>query len=470
VPEQSKNEAKKFERTRILESAPVKTAIWKLSIPTMLAMLLQVIYNMTDTFFIGKLNNPDMVAAIALCMPVVMGIQAFGNIFAVGGASLISRLLGEGRRENANHAAAISFWASSVICVIITVLLYVFKVPMLKICGASENTLYWCIRYADVMLLAGAFMGLQVTLAGLLRSEGATTESMIGMVSGSILNIILDPIFIFWLGMDVAGAALATTIGNTVGFLYYLYFYVKKKGIISISPKYFVFRSYYFTNIFKIGIPASLDNLLMSVGMAVANSVAAGFSDILVAAFGVNFRLLSVGVMIAAGIGHGCQPLMGYSYGCGNHKRLLQTIRYSLLYALALGIFFGITFYTFSGSLIRAFINDADVVRTGAKFMRMMAIALPFVGPQMILRTLFQAIGKPIEALVLSLGRQGVFFIPAILVLSKLGGETGFMSAIPITDIFTTVLAVILLLFIRKKLQAQQKQADNRAMIDADLQ
>jgi putative MATE family efflux protein len=324
------------------------------------------------------------------------------------------------------------------------------------------------------MLLAGAFMGLQVTLAGLLRSEGATTESMIGMVSGSILNIILDPIFIFWLGMDVAGAALATTIGNTVGFLYYLYFYVKKKGIISIAPKYFVFRSYYFTNIFKIGIPASLDNLLMSVGMAVANSVAAGFSDILVAAFGVNFRLLSVGVMIAAGIGHGCQPLMGYSYGCGNHKRLLQTIRYSLLYALALGIFFGITFYTFSGSLIRAFINDADVVRTGAKFMRMMAIALPFVGPQMILRTLFQAIGKPIRGVgvTVALADRGGFFHPRNpRCLSKLGGETGFMSAIPITDIYLrTVLAVILLLFYTQETAGPTKAGNNRAMIDADLQ
>ena len=456
----SKNEAKKLERTKILESVPVKTAIWRLSIPTMLAMLLQVIYNMTDTFFIGKLNNADMVAAIALCMPIVMGIQAFGNVFAIGGASLISRLLGEGQRENANHAAAISFWASSVICVCITILLYIFKEPILLLCGASENTMSWCMRYMDIMLIGGAAMGLQMTLAGLLRSEGATTNSMIGMVSGSVLNIILDPVFILLLGMDVSGAALATTLGNFLGFSYYIVFYLKKKGIISIAPKHLEFKSYYFSNIFKIGIPASLDMILMSAGMAVANSIAAGFSDILVAAFGVNFRLLSVGVMLSAGIGHGCQPLMGYSYGCGNNRRLLQTIKYALLYTLSLGIFFSIMFFTFSGSLIKAFIIDADVVRTGAKFMRIMAIAVPFVGPQMILRTLFQAIGRPIEALVLSLGRQGLFFIPAVLLLSKLGGETGFMFAVPLTDIFTTILAALLLLFIRKQLQAVQPQND----------
>ena len=456
MSEQSKNVSKKLERTQILESAPVKTAILKLSIPTMLAMLLQVIYNMTDTFFIGKLNNPDMVAAIALCMPIVMGIQAFGNIFAIGGASLISRLLGEGQREKANHTAAISFWASSVTCVLITALLYIFKEPILLVCGASENTMSWCIRYMDIMLIGGAAMGLQMTLAGLLRAEGATTESMIGMVSGSVLNIILDPIFILLLGMNVSGAALATTLGNFVGFSYYIIFYFRKRGIISIAPKHFLFKGYYFSNIFKIGVPASLDMILMSIGMSVANAVAAGFSDILLAAFGVNFRLLSVGIMIAAGMGHGCQPLMGYSYGCGNIKRLLKTIKYALLYTLSLGIFFSILFLAFSGSFIRAFINDADVVRTGAKLMRLMAIALPFIGPQMILRTLFQALGKPVEALVLSLGRQGLFFIPALLTLSRLFGEAGFMFAVPITDIFTTVLAFILLLFMRKHLHAGQ--------------
>ena len=460
MSEQSKNEAKKLERTKFLESAPVKTAILKLSIPTMMAMLLQVIYNMTDTFFIGKLNNPDMVAAIALCMPIVMGIQAFGNIFAIGGASLISRLLGEGQREKTNHTAAISFWSSSVMSVFITVLLYIFKEPILIICGASENTLSWCIRYMDIMLIGGAAMGLQMTLAGLLRSEGATTESMIGMISGSVLNIILDPVFILLLGMNVSGAALATTLGNLVGFSYFIIFYIRKKGIISIAPKHFLFKSYYFINIFKIGVPASLDMILMSLGMSVANSIAASFSDILLAAFGVNFRLLSVGIMLAAGMGHGCQPLMGYSYGCGNNTRLLQTIRYALLYTLSLGIFFSITFFAFSHGLIRAFINDADVIRTGAKFMRIMAIALPFIGPQMILRTLFQALGKSIEALVLSLGRQGLFFIPAILILSKLYGENGFMLAVPITDIFTTVLAALLLLFMRKHLRSGQTQGN----------
>ncbi len=453
----SKSEAKKLERAEILKSAPVKSAIWKLSIPTMLAMLIQVIYNMTDTFFIGKLNNPDMVAAIALCMPIVFGIQAFGNIFAIGGASLISRLLGEGQRDSANHAAALAFWMSSMISVIITILLYIFKEPVLILCGASDDTLQWCIKYLDIMLIGGGAMALQMTLSGLLRSEGATTNAMIGMVSGSVLNIILDPILILVLHMDVAGAALATTIGNFLGVAYYIFFYLRKKGIISISPKNLVFKSYYFVNIFKIGIPASLDQLLMSAGMGVANRVASGFSDILVAAFGVNFRLLSLGVMLSAGMGHGCQPLMGYSYGSGNTKRLFETIKYSMIYTLIIGTFFAIVFLTLSGNLIKAFIEDAEVVEIGSRLMRMMAIVMPLIGPQFIMRTLFQSIGRPIEALALSIGRQGLFFIPAVLLLSKFFGETGFMLAIPFSDFFTTALAAILLLFIWRKLDIKSK-------------
>ncbi len=221
---------KQLDRTHILDSMPVYKAIWTLAIPTMMAMLVQVIYNMTDTFFIGKLNEPNMVAAISISMPVFMMIQAFGNIFAVGGASLISRLLGKGERKGASRAGAVAFWSAAVVCTVVSIIGLIFIKPVLMSCGASVNTIGFGKSYLSIMLLGSPIIGLKMALAGLLRSEGATREAMIGMVSGSLLNIVLDPIFIFLLKMDVAGAAIATVIGNIAGFLYCLSFYTRKRG------------------------------------------------------------------------------------------------------------------------------------------------------------------------------------------------------------------------------------------------
>jgi putative MATE family efflux protein len=456
------------DRTVIMESMPIRKAIWKLSIPTMIAMLIQVVYNMTDTFFIGKLNNPDMVAAIGICMPIVMGLQAFGNIFAMGGASLISRLLGEGKRENANHAASISFFAAAIICLCTTIILYLNMETVLRFCGASENTMVWCKSYLSYMLIGGVFMGLQMTMAGLLRAEGATTDSMIGMITGSVLNMVLDPVFIFLFKMDVAGAAIATAIGNAVGFGYYVYFYISKKGIITISPKNLVFRKTYFSNIFKIGIPASLDNILMSVGMAVANSIAAGFSDTLVAATTVCMRLMSIGVMLTVGMAQGCQPLMGYSYGSGNINRLFKTIKNAVLNATLICFAIAVLLYIFAGTWIKLFIVDENVVAKGVQFMRLKVLAMPFMGVLMLFRTCYQAIGHSIQALILSIGRQGLFFVPVLFLFSRIWGETGFMTAFPATDIFTALLAVALMIPLRKRLYKRQDAPENMERLQAE--
>jgi putative MATE family efflux protein len=302
------------------------------------------------------------------------------------------------------------------------------------------------------MLIGGAFMGLQMTMGGLLRSEGATRESMVGMMSGSILNIILDPILILLLHMNIAGAALATTIGNTVGFLYYIRFYLRKKGIISIAPRYFNFNKHYYAEIFKIGIPASLGMVLMTVGLILSNVVAAGFSDTVVAANGGVKRLANIAIMLVMGMSQGCQPLMGYSYGSRNYRRLFDTVKYAIRSSTIMATAFAILFFVFARGWILAFIIDQDVVSIGVRIMRAMTLAMPFVGVQMILRTLFQSIGRPIESLVLSLGRQGLFFIPALLIFSKLWGLTGFIYSMPFADLLTALLAVALFFIMRKKL------------------
>ena len=443
---------KKQERTHILDTMPVYRAIWTLAIPTMMAMLVQVIYNMTDTFFIGKLNEPNMVAAIAISMPIFMMIQAFGNIFAVGGASLISRLLGQGERDGASRAGAVAFWSAAAVCTAVSIIGLIFIKPVLMSAGASVNTFDFGKRYLSIMLIGSPFIGLKMAMAGLLRSEGATKEAMIGMVSGSLLNIVLDPIFIFLLRMDVAGAAIATVIGNIVGFSYCLSFYTRKKGLVSISWSHFRFDRKVYAEIFKIGIPASIAMLLTSTGFAINNVYAVGFGDEVVAANGLARRISNITVMLSMGLGQGCQPLMGYSYGAKNYKRLLETIKKSVFSGTIMCTAFGLLFFLFSDFWIRVFINDPTVVELGAIIMKRFAFGMPVLAVQMLLMSMFQALGKGVQSLVISLGRQGFFYIPFLSIFSSLWGFDGFVWTLPAADISTTLLSLFLFLFLRQQL------------------
>ncbi len=444
---------KPSDRINILESMPVYKSIWTLALPTMMAMLVQVIYNMTDTFFIGKLNEPNMVAAISISMPIFFLIQAFGNIFAVGGASLISRLLGQGERKAASRAGAVAFWSAMVVCTIVSMLGLVFIKPILMSCGASVNTFGFGKGYLSIMLMGSPAIGLNMALAGLLRSEGATREAMIGMISGSLLNIILDPVFIFILKMDVTGAAIATVIGNVVGFLYCLSFYLRKKGVISISFRHYRFDRGVYAEIFKVGIPASIGMILTSTGFAVGNVFAAGFGDVVVAANGVAKRTTNITVMLAMGMGQGCQPLMGFSYGAKDYDRLLETIKKSITIGTIICVTFAVLFYTFSDFWIRIFINDSTVIDLGAKIIRSFSFGMPVLGIQMLLMSMFQSLGKPVQSLMISLGRQGLFYIPALAIFSSLWGFNGFIKALPVADLATTLLSVVLFLFLKREFQ-----------------
>lgn len=467
-PAESKND-----RTVILESMPINKAIWTLAIPTMIAMLIQVVYNMTDTFFIGKLNDPNMVAAISISMPIFMIIQAFGNIFAIGGASLISRLLGNGEREKASEAGAISFWSALIVCTIVSIIGIFFMEPILRFCGASNNTIGYGKEYLLIMLLGSPFIGMQMALGGLLRSEGATKESMIGMTTGSIINMVLDPILILFLDMGVAGAALATTLGNMLGFMYYISFYIRKQGIISIAPSHFSFNREAYSNIFKIGIPASIGMILMSIGMAISNVFASGFGDDVVAANGIVMRVTNIALMLTMGLAQGCQPLIGYNYGAKKYHRLFETIKRSIIIGVIMCSCFALVFLAFSESWIRVFINNDRVIELGVVIMRALLISMPIFGVQMILMIMFQSLGRTVESLIISLGRQGLFYIPALIILSTVFGFNGFIFALPLSDIATTALSVVLFLMLRKKLHLSLEEDDDeqepgKAILDGE--
>ena len=464
-----KKSKNKPDRIHILGTMPVNKAIIKLAVPTMIANTIQVVYNMTDTFFIGRVGEgaADMVGAISVCMPVFMILQSFGNIFSIGGASLISRLLGQGNRERANNAAAIAFWTALCVCSTLSILSLIFIDKIILLCGATGKVIEYARTYLFYMLIGAPFIGMQMALNGLLRSEGATNQSMIGMMTGSFLNMILDPIFIFTFSMGIAGAAIATTIGNIVGFSINISYYLRKKGIISLSLSNYRFDSSYFKSIFKIGIPASFGMILMSTGMLIGNSVAATVdpSNALVSANGIAHRITNVSFMLMMGLTQGCQPLLGFSYGAKKYKRLFSAVKFTIIFGTCMCTLFAVSFNLLADIWIRLFIDDPVIIKLGARIMRMVTYSMPVLAVQMTLMTVFQALGKTLQSLIISLGRQGLFFIPSIILFSKFWGLDGYIIAPFISDIFTTSLSVTLFLIMRKSMP---HKIDENAEIDPE--
>jgi len=432
------------ERIHILEKEPIPKAILKIALPSILSMIVQIVYNLTDTFFVGKLNDPNQVAAVTLAMPIFFFLMSLSGLFGNGGASYISRLLGQKDYETANKTSATAFYSCIILGIIITIIGTIFLPTIVKLSGASENTYGYSYSYLLVIFIGAIIVMLNFALSQLLRSEGCAKEAMIGMLIGTVVNIILDPIFIFVFKQGVTGAAIATIIGNFISVVYYIYFFLRKKTITSINFKYFTPTSKIYAEILKIGLPASLSTILMSLSNIVLNNIAASYNDIVVASYGVCMRVNSIVIMLFIGLAVGIQPLIGFNYGNHNITRIHKTLKISLIIAVSVALFFALLFLIFSKQFITLFINDTDVVKIGSKILFAQLIALPFIGVQIIHANFFQAIGKGMPSLILSVSRQGLIFLPTILILNSLFGLSGFIYAQTAADIITFVLSIIL--------------------------
>ena len=423
---------------------PVNKAIFKLAIPTMMGMIVMIFYNLTDTFFIGKLNDPNQVAALAISMPIFTAFIAFGGLFGNGGASYLSRLLGKKDYDNASRTASTAFFTCAIFAIVITFVGIALLPGVLRIIGSSENTFSYAYSYSAIIIWGNILIMLNFAMSQLLRAEGAAKEAMIGMFIGTGINIVLDPLFILALHMGVIGAAVATLIGNAIGLVYYIMFHVRKKSFIAISLKRFSLSWKIHAEILKIGIPSSLNQILMSASFAFINSIAVTYGDIVVAAMGVDMRIALIPLMLMMGASIGIQPLIGYSYGARNTTRLKDTIRGGIILGTSIALFFAIIFIMFPQQLIMAFINNAEVINVGAKILFALAVGLPFIGIQMVFMISLQAMGKGGPSLIISISRQGLIFIPTILILNALFGFDGFIYAQSATDFFTVILSLLL--------------------------
>jgi putative MATE family efflux protein len=439
-----KRERMKYAGTQLMESAPVSTTIVRLALPMMAAMLAQAIYNMTDMFFIGQTGDPTMVAAVSLVFPVFMLSQALGNMFATGSSSYISRMLGLKNTEESKKTSSVCFYLSLLTGLLLTALLLGFKTPILNLIGASEGTSAHTEGYYTVVILFMSFAMAGTLFFGLLRSVGATDKAMILQLIGIGLNIILDPIFILVFSWGTAGAAWATIAGQLASFAYGIWYLLSKKTVLSIRfndnrPNKTMMRE-----VFSIGVPAGISNVLMSVITVLGNRVAVGYGDHVVAGAGVQMRITSLGFMLVFALTQGYQPFAGFNYGAKNYERLKKGFKFTIVLSTILCGVGCIIFFIFGDALIRFFINDAKTIEVGAAMLRVFIIGLFFLGIQATLMTTYQALGKSVEATLVSLGRQLLFYVPLLYILSGLFGFKGFMFVFPMADILTAILALAL--------------------------
>jgi len=425
----------------ILERAPVPQAILHLAIPTILSMMVQILYNLTDTFFIGKLNDPYQVAAVTIALPVFMIQMAIAGIFGNGGASYLSRLLGNKSYYEARETTSTAIFCVSALSVVVGIAAYLMIDRILIGVGASANTYPHAHKYMQIILLGSPVVMLNFALSQLIRAEGAARKAMMGMLIGTGVNIVLDPLFIFVFRMGVSGAAVATLIGNACGVAYYAVYYTSSKCLVPPSLKTLHLRREIFHQIGKIGIPASLSHIMMSIGSSLSYNLASSYSDHHVAALGVAMRVFSIPIFIFIGLAVGIQPLLGYSYGARNYARLKETIRVSLIMAMSLALLFLLLFALFPRALIETFIVQPDVVSIGTTVLGAYVFAIPFAATGMIFMIVLQAMGKALPALIVALSRQGIVYIPAIFLLNRIWQFEGLIFALPSADAVTVLIS-----------------------------
>ncbi len=444
----------------IFENYSVPKAVFTMAIPTITSMIVSVFYNMVDTFFVGQTGDPNQVAAVSVATPVFLFLMAAGNIFGVGGASFVSRALGEKNYDKVKNISSFCFYTGILVGLLGTFLLLTFMTPILKAVGTSENTFKFAKDYLFWTALGGPFIVLQCAFSNLVRSEGASQKAMIGMMIGTITNIVLDPIFILdsflgipCLNLGVSGAAIATVIGNIVSVVVFLSHTISNNSVLTLSFNYYKIRNGILKGVLLIGLPASLTNILMSCSDIITNNLLVTYGDIHVAAMGIAKKANMLVIFVQFGIGMGVAPLIGYNYGAKKINRMKSIMKFSMLCTLVTGFILTAIYFIFTKQILSIFINSQEVIQTGIIVLRALMISGPLLGIMFVFNFTFQSMGKAIQSLMLAVSRQGFVFLPLILLLKSLYGLEGVVIAQPIADLVAIIIALGMFLSINKELK-----------------
>lgn len=442
-------------QNELFESASVPKAYMKLALPVVLSMMVSLVYNMVDTYFIALTGKQELVAGVSLVAPIFTLMIAFGDIFGLGGSSLISRLFGEKREEEAKRASAFCLWAAIGFGIFVTIVLLVFRTPILKLLGTDAATFEYAGEYYTWIAVGAASIILGLVPSNILRTEGLATQAMAGSVLGSIVNIILDPVFIFGLGQGAAGAAMATVIGNVIADVYYIYVMQKKAKRLSVSFKEIKIPGTMIRDILVIGIPASITNLMQSIMIMITNHYLIAYGTDKVAAMGIALKANMISAFILVGFAFGGQPLVGYNYGAKNKKRLKEILRFAYLFEAGLALVFTILISVFAPAIIKIFMNQSDIITNGAMMLRFQQLGMVFMAVTLVSTCVCQSVGSAAGAFVLSISRQGVLYAILLVVLNRIFGYTGIIATQACADVLT---ALIALAIIRKVLGGMKNE------------
>jgi len=443
----------------IFENAPVPKAVISNIIPSIISMIMVLLYNLADTFFIGQTKNAYMVAAVSVATPVFLMFLAVGMLFGIGGTSLISRLLGEGKAEKAKQVSSFCFYTGLAIGVIALVLIWIFNEPIARVVGASDDTIGYASQYLNIVAIGIPFLIISNTFSNVIRAEGRAKTAMTGMIIGNLINIVLDPVMILGFGWNVAGAAIATVLGNVFSTIFYLVHLLSKKSMLSINLKHYRIKEGIALGVMAIGVPASLNSVLLSTSNILINNLMSKYGDMALAGLGVAMKVNMIVVMLLIGLGTGIQPLLGYCYGAKKRDRYLAVLKFSLLLAFMLSAVMTLICYTFAGPLVTAFLDNADAFSFGMNFSRICIISGPVLGILFVLVNAIQSTGAAVPSLILSICRQGIMYMPILFTLNSLSDNPKvIVYAQPITDYLSTLLAVILFVYTFKKYMPRENE------------
>ncbi len=445
----------------LFERTPIPVAVARLSVPTILSSLVMVLYNLADTWFVSMLQDPIQSAAVTLAAPVLLAFNAVNNLFGVGSSSMMGRALGRKDYDTVRRTSAFGFWAAVLSGLAFSLAVSAFREPLLTLLGAkpenrpaTEGYLLWTAMFGAMPSI------LNVVLAYLVRTEGAALHASVGTMSGCLLNIVLDPIFILpWgLNMGAAGAGLATFLSNCVACAYFfvLLFVRRRTTYVCISPKLAVPSGPVLRGVLAVGIPASVQNLLNVTGMTVLNNFTSDFGTNAVTAMGISYKLNMIPMYIAMGLSQGIMPLMSYNFGSRNISRVRGTLSFAAKLSLTFLAAMSAVYYVFAGDLIRLFMKNQEIVDYGTRFLRGMCLGTPFLCLDFLCVGAFQASGKGLLSLIFAILRKIALEIPALFLLNALFPLYGLAYAQTSAEVILSFVAVAVLLRMLRKLEKAQ--------------
>ena len=444
------------EEQYLFEKMPVPRAVATLAVPTIISQVVTMIYNLADTFFVGQLGDPLMVAAVSLVSPWFNLLTALGNLFGLGGSSLISRMMGLKKHEDIKYVSAFSIWGGAAVTLLFSILTYLFRGPLLNFLGASPDTYSYAEDYLRwVVVFGGVPTMASLALGHLLRSEGHAKQASAGMMFGGILNVILDPVFIFGFHLNVAGAAMATALSNTASVVFFVVQYIRLRGntSVSLNPRFFTFR--FLRQVFSVGLASALATALGNASNMVMVHLASGYGDIPVAAYGVVKRIDQFPLNVSMGLCQGFMPLVGYNVASKDYGRMRKVSTFSWKVALIISACFIACFAAFAPQLLHLFIPEEQTSALGASFLRIACLAVPLTSVNFLISYTLQAMGKGVQSAALTFSRQGLLNIPLLIVMNLVFGLYGMIWTQLVVEIIMFPVSLMMYFHTFHKLRAE---------------